>query len=89
MVENQKGRKIKYFRSDNGGEFVSYEFEKYMKSIEIIHQTTNSYIQNGMESEYESCVFLKCHSDVVTVIALYADDCFIFSNNKNEKWKVV
>ena len=50
MVENHKNGSIKYLRSDNGGEFCSKEFENYLRSVGIIHQTTNSYTpeQNGM-----------------------------------------
>ena len=50
MVENLYERKIKRFRSDNGGEFCSKEFEDYMLSEGIIHQTTISKTpeQNGV-----------------------------------------
>ena len=30
MVENQKGRKVKVLRSDNGGEYISGEFKGYL-----------------------------------------------------------
>lgn len=50
MVENQKGKKIKIFRTDNGGEFCSNNFEIFLKNCGIIHQTTNPYTpqQNGL-----------------------------------------
>lgn len=48
-VENQKGKRIKVLRTDNGGEFCSREFEKFLKENGIIHQKTNPYTpeQNG------------------------------------------
>ena len=39
-VERQTGRKLKVFRSDNGGEYVSKEWELFLKDHSIIHQTT-------------------------------------------------
>jgi len=43
MVENQLGKSIKCFRSDNGGEYTSNEFELFLKEHGIIHQTTVPY----------------------------------------------
>ena len=39
-VELETGRKLKVFRSDNGGEFTSTEFESYLKREGIKHQLT-------------------------------------------------
>ena len=39
-VENQLGRKIKMFRSDRGGEYLSIEFHDYLKECGIISQLT-------------------------------------------------
>uniref|UniRef100_A0AAV1T9V0 Polyprotein n=1 Tax=Peronospora matthiolae TaxID=2874970 RepID=A0AAV1T9V0_9STRA len=49
MVETQTDRKIKCIRSDNGGEFTSYRFNKYCVNHGIIHQTSVPYTpqQNG------------------------------------------
>ena len=38
MVENQKGRKVKVLRSDNGGEYISGEFKGYLADVGIQHQ---------------------------------------------------
>jgi transposase InsO family protein len=48
--ENQTGMKIKRIRSDNGGEFVGKDFQKYLKDQGIIHEFTNPYSpeQNGI-----------------------------------------
>lgn len=50
MVETQTDCKIKCIRSDNGGEFTSYRFNKYCINHGIIHQTSVPYTpqQNGM-----------------------------------------
>lgn len=50
LVENQTGKKIKALRTDNGLEFCSKEFEKYLQDAGIIHQKTNPYTpeQNGL-----------------------------------------
>lgn len=49
LTENQTGRKIKVLRSDNGGEYMSTLFKRYLSDHGIIHQTTNPYTpeQNG------------------------------------------
>lgn len=48
-VENETGRRIKVFRSDNGGEFTSKQFESFLKVEGILHQKTVPYTpeQNG------------------------------------------
>ena len=40
MVEKSSGEKIKTFRSDNGGEYTSKEFEDYLKKNSIRHECT-------------------------------------------------
>jgi transposase InsO family protein len=49
-VELETGRKLKTFRSDNGGEFTSTEFESYLKRAGVKHQLTISKCpeQNGI-----------------------------------------
>ena len=38
MVENQKGRKVKVLRSDNGDKYTSMEFKAYLARKGIEHQ---------------------------------------------------
>ena len=38
IAENQTGEQIKILRSDNGGEYISNNFLKYLKAHGIIHQ---------------------------------------------------
>src|SRR3954462_6643320 len=39
-VENHRNRKIKFLRSDRGGEYLSYEFGTHMKQCGIVSQLT-------------------------------------------------
>ena len=39
-VENQRGKEIKAFRSDRGGEYLSHKFSDNLKSCEIVPQLT-------------------------------------------------
>ena len=39
FAENQTGKKIKSFRSDNGGEYVNKRLEDFLKDSCIKHQT--------------------------------------------------
>jgi len=50
FVENQRGNKIKIFRTDQGSEFNSNNFKDFYKKHGILHQETNVYTpqQNGM-----------------------------------------
>jgi len=50
QVENQLEKKIKTLRTDNGGEYFSKEFNKYLEVNGIIHQHTVPYTpeQNGV-----------------------------------------
>ena len=50
LVEKSSGHKIKKFRTDNGGEYMSAEFENYLKKEGIEHQYTMSKTpeQNGV-----------------------------------------
>ena len=49
MAENFTGKRLKKFRSDNGGEYVGEEFDKYLKQRGILTEPTVPYTpqQNG------------------------------------------
>nr|GEY59349.1 zinc finger, CCHC-type [Tanacetum cinerariifolium] len=49
-VENEVGKKLKSFRTDRGGEFISREFTRYCKENGILRQLTSPYSlkQNGI-----------------------------------------
>jgi transposase InsO family protein len=40
MIQNQFGKSIKYFRSDNGGEFINRTLRDFFNTKGIIHETT-------------------------------------------------
>lgn len=75
MVEKQKDRKIKILRTDNGGEFCSREFEKYLKEQGIVHQKTNAYTpqQNGLCERMNRSVVEKAR-------------CLLFDADLNKKF---
>ena len=39
-VENHRNKKIKFLRSDRGGEYLSYEFGLHLKQCGIVSQLT-------------------------------------------------
>ncbi|RVW94721.1 Retrovirus-related Pol polyprotein from transposon TNT 1-94 [Vitis vinifera] len=50
MIDTQYNAKVRVLRSDNGGEYQSYDLQKYLEGHDIIHQTTcsNTPQQNGV-----------------------------------------
>ena len=58
MAEKQYERKVKILRSDNGGEYVSKEFDNYLKSEGIIHEKSipGTPQQNGIAERYNRTV---------------------------------
>ena len=38
-VENHRNKKIKFLRSDCGGEYLSYEFGLHSKNVELFHNS--------------------------------------------------
>ena len=65
MVENQSGRRLKILRSENGGEYVKYEFIQYFKDVGVHMQHSIPYTpqQNGVAErknrslkEMETCM---------------------------------
>jgi hypothetical protein len=40
MIENATGQRVKTIRSDNGGEYTSNQFQKFLKEHGIVHQLT-------------------------------------------------
>ena len=50
MIETQYNAKVRVLRSDNGGEYQSFDLQKYLEGHGIIHQTicSNTPQQNGV-----------------------------------------
>lgn len=61
LAENQQNKKIKIFRTDQGGEFCSIDFEDFLKHHDIIQQTTNAYTpqQNGFAERLNRTIVEK------------------------------
>lgn len=53
LIENQRGNRIKVFKSDNGGEYISNEVINFLKKAKIKIETIIPYNpeQNGMLKE--------------------------------------
>ena len=64
LVENQTGKRIKALRSDNGGEYVSNAFSKYLKAHGIHHQKTVAYTpeQNGVAERANRTIVERARS---------------------------
>lgn len=60
-MENQMGERIKIFRTDNGGEYVGKEFEKFCKASGIQHQLTAPHTpqQNGVAERMNRTIVEK------------------------------
>ena len=63
-LEKGTGRKLKALRSDRGGEFLSNEFEQYLKRRGIHHQlnTADSPQQNGVAERMNRTLIEKAHA---------------------------
>jgi len=89
-AERMFERKVKTIRSDNGGEFTSNGFERYLATLGITHQTTLPYTsqQNGIaERTHRTLVertIALLHSERLPV-ALWADimDTVAFLKNRS------
>lgn len=61
MIEKQSGHQIKILRSDNGGEYESNEFQKYLDKNGIVHQTSAAHTpqQNGRAERMNRTIIEK------------------------------
>ncbi|KAF2345651.1 Integrase catalytic core [Trinorchestia longiramus] len=59
LVENYYDHKIKILRTDNGGEYVSTDFERFLKVNGIVHQKTvpKTPEQNGVAERMNRTIF--------------------------------
>jgi len=67
-VENQKGQKVKFLRSDNEGEYTFSEFKEYLVSEGIEHQLTIPRVTrtNWSSRAHESDTYRACPQYEVT-----------------------
>ena len=64
LVEKSSGHKVKKLRTDNGGEYVSTEFENFLKKEGIEHQYTipKTPEQNGVSERFNRTLIEKVRS---------------------------
>ena len=61
MVENETSKKLKYLRSDNGGEYCSHEFEDYCSTNGIHrHKTIPRTPQENGVAERMNKTIMEC-----------------------------
>ena len=70
-VENHRDKKIKFLRSDRGGEYVSYEFGLHLKQCGIVSQLTppGTPQRNGV-SEHCNCTLLDMVQSMMSLTDL-------------------
>ena len=70
MVENQYEKKVKILRSDNGGEYTSNVFEKFLQSEGLVHEKTvvKTPSQNGVSER-------KNRTIMESVRSILSDSC--------------
>src|SRR3954471_2173410 len=88
-VENQRNKKIKFLRSDRGGEYLSYEFGEHLKKCRILSQLTplETPQRNGV-SEHRNRTLLDMVRSMMSLTDLplsfwgYALDTAAFTLNR-------
>ena len=68
-MENQKGRKVKFLRSDNGDEYTSAEFKAYLAGTEYQLSILGRSEQNGVAERMnwtfiERAGSIRLHTDI-------------------------
>ena len=88
-VENQRDRKIKFLRSDHGGEYLSHEFGTHLRKCGIVSQLTppGTPQRNGV-SEHRNRTLLDIVQSMMSLTDLpllfwgYALDTITFTLNR-------
>ena len=78
-VENHRNKKIKFLRSDRGGEYLSYEFGLHLKQCGIVSQLTPPGTPqcNGVSEHRNSNILL--HDQIVETLFSCYDDSPLYS----------
>ena len=63
-MENHRNKKIKFQRSDRGGEYLSYEFGLHLKQLGIVSQLTppRTRQRNGVSEHRNRTILDMVHS---------------------------
>lgn len=76
FVCNDKSKCLKLNRAIYGLKQSSYAWNERVNSVLLA--------LDYQKSVYEPCLYIKKQNGCITIIAVYVDDFFIFSNNENE-----
>ena len=88
-VENHRNKKVKFLRSDRGGEYLSYEFGLHLEQCGIVSQLTppRTPQRNGV-SKHHSCTLLGIVRSMMSITNLplsfwgYALETIAFTLNR-------
>jgi hypothetical protein len=70
-VENQLEKKIKYFRSNHGGEYFSNEFDLFCAKHDVIHERTPPYLpQSNGVVEGKNCTLTDLVNSILDATEL-------------------
>ena len=90
MVKNCTGKNVKTFRTDNGGEYCSKEFESFLKDEGIVHQLTVPYnpAQNGVSERknrtlVESARSMMSHGKIPVKFWAEAMNTVVYLRNRS------
>ena len=64
LVEQETNQKVNIFRTDNGGEYSSKDFESYLRKLGVNHQVTAPYTsaQNGKAEQLHRTLFNRAQA---------------------------
>ena len=90
IVKNCTGKNVKTFRTDNGGEYCSKEFESFLKDEGIVHQLTVPYnpAQNGVSERknhtlVESARSMMSHGKIPVEFWAEAMNTVVYLRNRS------
>src|SRR6201996_2342285 len=90
MVERETGRKLKHFHADLGGEFVSAEWQNFLKAhgIKFSSSSARTPEQNGTSERQNRSIFDRVRTVLIDAglpLNLWAEACayIVYTKNRN------
>ena len=89
-VERQTGQKLWIFRSNNGGEYITTDWERYLKDNGIVHQksTPRAPKQNGISEQLNLTLMDRVRTTLIESqlpLFLWAEavECAVYTKNRS------